>query len=923
MNEKLVEMLVNMLIDSMEDGIDEETLDEQINDFRNLAKFKNQDENFFARVKAEFSSRIAIRLDHGVLLEEKNHKKWFKNRKTTLDMKYWLRYENYLMKTKGFSPNVVNTMDDILDELTDLLGDPQLVTGFSRKGLVIGDVQSGKTANYTGLICKAADAGYKVIILLTGTIEKLRRQTQIRLDEGFVGFDSHAMQQGKQDISVGVSKYDGSVKAISLTSSTDDFKLKTAGNMIFDLESVNAPVLFVIKKNVTTLKRLHKWLSTFNRQGKEKIRHPLLIVDDESDNASVNTSSDDSNPTKTNRHIRDLIELFEKSSYIGYTATPFANIFIDPLTNEDMMTEDLFPKDYIYSLDSPSNYIGARNIFGEFADKEKIVRELTLEEEIELSEIIPMNHKKELIVDILPEAMIEAIQVFLLTNVIRDLREHDGTHRSMLINVSRFTDVQERLSFIVKGKLKNIQSAARVFSGLPEKEARKNSEIAKLENIYRKKLSGSEFYWHEILKGLYKGIGSVEVVVINLKSKDNLDYESYPDGRRIIAVGGLSLSRGLTLEGLMTSFIYRNTRMYDTMLQMGRWFGYRNQYDDLCKIYLTSESRDWYRQISEATDELREDIKKKHSTGLTPLEFGIRVRSDKNSLLVTARNKMRTSEKRTMSISLSETTVESTDIFVSMEKNDMNRRVIDSLKDELNEDGHELMKYANSYAYKNIPKIKITEFMDQFLLPGTNEYLDTNVLSKFIEGYNGRELDYWDVGFVNGSHTGSEYHLKESKIINASLRGFTAHGNSFDIVRMSGSKRRLGNVSDGNIGLGMVSETIVHRKYQIKKKFGNVFNKKKSLSQKDYFIHDYIEKKRNPLLLVYFVNLKFNPNLISTVKYSADQIEVIRRFENRNVYGIGLGIPKLTDTKTEHATYVVNRIYKDLEDEYDFGDEDE
>lgn len=328
-----------------EPEIKERTIDEKIEELRCLPTFSGLSDIEVENVRAEIKSEFSIKLDQGSLIQEKGHEKWFLDKKTLLDMKYWERYKKYLLNDKGFSVKVVNVMDDILDKLTDLLGDPSRDVAYSRRGLIIGDVQSGKTANYLGLICKAVDAGYKVVVLMTGTIEKLRKQTQMRVDEGFVGADSDAMVKMLENGQViGVGKYDSSIRPMVLTSTADDFKQQNANNLGFDLRNINGPVIFVVKKNSSILKRLNKWLTTFNQNGQQKIRQSILMIDDEADNASVNTNKDEDSPTAINGQIRDLVSKFEKSSYVGFTATPFANIFIDPDSYDAMLEEDLFPK---------------------------------------------------------------------------------------------------------------------------------------------------------------------------------------------------------------------------------------------------------------------------------------------------------------------------------------------------------------------------------------------------------------------------------------------------------------------------------------------------------------------------------------------------------------------------------------------------
>ena len=282
----------------------ESEIDTQLQKYKNFPDFATEDDDFFRNVKATFMSQFAVTLEKGTLIEsKKRHKKWFLNKKSELDMKYWNRYREYLLYEKNFSNDVVNKMDDILDSITDLLGNPNMDSNYQRRGLIIGDVQSGKTSNYTGLICKASDANYKVIVLLTGTIEKLRRQTQMRMDEGFVGLDSSAMIKDLKNVNIGVSKFDKSVKVAVLTSTTNDFKQRIAMNLNFSLKAMNNPVLFVVKKNLSVLKSLNKWLSTFNKNGEEAIDNSLLLIDDEADNASINTNPEDKDPTTINKQI--------------------------------------------------------------------------------------------------------------------------------------------------------------------------------------------------------------------------------------------------------------------------------------------------------------------------------------------------------------------------------------------------------------------------------------------------------------------------------------------------------------------------------------------------------------------------------------------------------------------------------------------
>jgi hypothetical protein len=293
------------------------------------------------------------------------------------------------------------------DEILDLLENPLSRDGFKRKGLVMGDVQSGKTANYIGLINRAADVKYKLIILIAGLHINLRRQTQNRVIEGFVGEDSIT----KEKIGVGkIAPIDRSRTPVSFTSLDNDFTLKTQKSITFNPESSNAPVILVIKKNTSTLKSVFKWLQTGVGANQYTNNYPLLLIDDEADNASVNYNPEEEDPTKINGQIRDILNLFNKSSYVGYTATPFANIFIDPDADDGDFGNDLFPDDFIISLESPPSYIGPNYCF---LDDETTNGVVSLVKDNK--DCIPVPQPKDFSMTSLPNSCKKSIEMFLLS----------------------------------------------------------------------------------------------------------------------------------------------------------------------------------------------------------------------------------------------------------------------------------------------------------------------------------------------------------------------------------------------------------------------------------------------------------------------------------------------------------------------------
>ena len=876
----------------------EQMIDSKIDEVRGLPTFSALSDKEVDEIRAAIKSEYSIKLDKGVLIEEKGHEKWFLAKKASLEMRYWSRYRKYLLADKGFSTRVVNTMDDVLDTLTDLLGDPDRNIAYSRKGLIIGDVQSGKTANYTGLICKAVDSGYKVIVLLTGTIEKLRQQTQQRIDEGFVGASSAAMIKQKDDqIIVGVGKYDSSIRPMVLTSTTDDFKQKNATNLNFDLRNINGPVIFVIKKNSAVLKRLNKWLTKQNQNGDQKINHSLLVIDDESDNASVNTKADpEDTPTAINGQIRALLNMFSKSSYVGFTATPFANIFIDPDSFNDMAAADLFPKDYIYSLNSPSNYTGARNIFSDNGDASFMLEEIYENDSdpTSISAILPLKHKQTIQVRTLPEDLETAIAAFMLANTIEDLNGLSKNHRSMLINISRFTDVQDQIAGLVNDYLKDMQAACRNYSALPVEKALASNYIRKLYETFNTVYKDCKYEWFTVQKQLHGSCAGIVVQTFNARAGQNVNYDDYKDGLRIIAVGGMSLSRGLTLEGLIISYFYRNSKMYDTLMQMGRWFGYRKGYDQLCRIWMSIDSIIWYRHISAATDELRDEIKRYEDTGLTPMDFGLRVRSDITSLLVTARNKMRTAESRECLISLSGEVIETPEIYSDPLKNERNIACVkDFIQTIVNQGFTRVESSTNKRpGFKNVPMRYVMGLLNELDISPKNEHFNPASITRFVKEYKGGELKSWDVAFATGKST-NEIDLGNNFIYHGPTRVFTVD-NDGKILKMNGHRRRLGTTADGQFGLD--KDKIDSVKAQAKERG-------KAPAQKDYFRN--IE--RNPLLVIYVIELKdFDPS----TKEAADlkDRKAAKAFFGKTVIGFSVGIPSLSDNETKYARYMLNKI---------------
>jgi hypothetical protein len=705
-------------------------------------------------------SRFAIRMDMGQTLKsEEGQVPWLDARRGAIEPFYWSRYRELLLGL-GWPPLVAATLDRSNDELLDLLGNPAEKTPWQRRGLVMGDVQSGKTAAYAGLICKAADADYRMIILLTGTLENVRRQTQERLDHAFIGFDSrdYLGAQARHKRHVGVGLIDGRRDGVVFTSRDRDFRKNAASALNISLESIKEPVLVVTKKNKGVLEQLAGWLRARNADRDGKIDLPLLMIDDEADNASINTRQNPEETTAINKAIRDLLSLFRRSSYIGFTATPFANIFIDPASTTEMLGDDLFPRDFIHVLEQPTNYVGMNTLFPGEAPEGQPQAITSVRPITDAEEWLPEKHDKEFEPGPLPDSLQSALRAFLLACAIRDIRAAEGLagrggpiHRSMLVNVSRFTAVQDRVTDALHVALEDIRRSVRLHGALPPSQAVSQSpEIAALAALFEREFSAHGAAWPKVLAALHDAIAPVRVQAVNQRTgAASLDYgiTDKPPGVRVIAVGGNSLSRGLTLEGLSTSYFMRDPRAYDTLLQMGRWFGYRDGYLDICRVWLTEEAEGWYKHVTRATGELKRDFARMRRVKATPREFGLRVRTHPDTvLLITARNKMSTGMDvdEVWDVSLMGRMIESARLHSDRRRNEENLSQLERFMERL---GSPNRPDPSALVWSPVPAETVADLLDAFLIHPLNFDFQGDSIATFLRDVDGRGplLSQWTV----------------------------------------------------------------------------------------------------------------------------------------------------------------------------------
>jgi hypothetical protein len=750
-----------------------------------------------ARLIRELEGLVTWRVGRDFVIDsDEDHIQWLPAKRGVIDWKFWNRYRRYLsVKPKPLAPVVVDSVDELTDRVLERLEDPNRQGPWDRRGMIVGHVQSGKTSNFIGLICKAADAGYKILIVLAGTTENLRTQTQMRVDEGFLGYSAAqatTFSVTNQPIGVGTLVTGYRAPANSLTGYRQDFS-RTAARGLNISPFGQDPVILIVKKNKAILTNLITWLVGYADSDAEHPKRksplpdvPLLVIDDEADHASINTKliptdpmtgspQDDYDVTAINGKVRQLLSLFSKKSYVGYTATPFANIFIHP---EDRSTfgivgtppneieipygEGLFPRSFIISLPVPTNYVGPVTIFGMDPDPEIGVDDgiepLPVIRGVKDSEPhIPRKHKIDFVPRGLPASLKRAIRSFILTCAARAHRGAGREHNSMLIHVTRFISVQRVIQDLVAQELKDLTNRLRYGDGasasqaMSEFEALWNEDFVPTTRAVLDKVNDPliiEAEWEDVKPLLSAAAQKIAVKRISGGSDDVLDYQNSPDGASVIAIGGDKLSRGLTLEGLSVSYFLRPSKMYDTLMQMGRWFGYRPGYLDLCRLYTPGDLADWYKHIAFAAEELRQEFELMVDANKTPRDYGLRVRSHPNGLWITSLVKMRESQTLTVSYDgrISETTVFQRDETITNQNLDATNRFLSHLPKVKGDSKGESYKWSDVSAQAVLSFLR--EYRTHPHAPKVNSALLAHYIArKAAKGF----LTNWTVVLVSSS----------------------------------------------------------------------------------------------------------------------------------------------------------------------------
>lgn len=529
---------------------------------------------------------------------------------------YWPAYRR-LLSEKGWSEQAIAGLDSASDRVVERLANPTSKEVYQSKGLVVGHVQSGKTANFTGVIAKAIDAGYRLVIVLGGTLNLLRAQTQRRLDMELVGrenilrgaaeyesdyADDPAWSKGKFLSHDGLPSALGGFDIVRMTTRNDDYKSLLQGIVALEFEKQEPALdlydprnlhrssarLMVVKKNKSVLAKLVKDL---NKIKTPLDQIPVLIIDDESDEASVNTANPgkpDAERTAINDKISELLGLLPRAQYVGYTATPFANVFIDPSD-----AEDIFPKDFIVSLPRPNGYMGVQD----FHDLDSPIppEERTVANSNEKAHVRDINLSSEDDCTALQQAM----DMFVLTAAMKLYREANGLgdrhfqHHTMLIHESvRTADHRE-----LHGRVSQLWWSSGYTGPAGHERLRKlfETDLAPVSQVRSDGFAVPASYDH---LSPYVGAAAIRIggddqpiIVVNgdsdLKAGGDADFDKRPIWK--ILIGGQKLARGFTVEGLTVTYYRRRANNASTLMQMGRWFGFRSGYQDLVRLYLGRE----------------------------------------------------------------------------------------------------------------------------------------------------------------------------------------------------------------------------------------------------------------------------------------------------------------------------------------------
>lgn len=689
--------------------------------FKLLTRFGSDDAKIEAVRARHEAAMLAIReKEHPKLVQHGNRMTWYSGPRK--GDRCYPAVESILNRD-GWNQAALESLDESSTSIVSMLDHPKQ-TAFASRGLVVGYVQSGKTTSFTSVMAKAADRGYKLFIVLSGIHNGLRRQTQERLIQQLVEPNPDRWHQ--------------------LTSTESDFT-PTANPASYFGAHNKTHVLCVVKKNATVLRKLSKWLEN---AGQYLDNCPTLIIDDEADQATVATKS-------INPLIRRIMDALSRSVYLGYTASPFANLLIDPAA------DDLYPRDFIINLPQPAGHFGTEVLFGREAlpgetsddvdDGHDMIREVPADE---VDGVRPRTSAE--VDGFVPEidgALETSMRYFLLATAARRARGTGNRHSTMLIHTSTRVGVHNSFREPLTSALDDLENRLSDEGLVDELEALWEQEGQRVDPSA---FGEERVSFDQLLPELADVVGSCRVIMDNSTSDDRLDYGGRPVVA--IAVGGNTLSRGLTLEGLVVSYFVRSVSAYDTLLQMGRWFGFRNGYADLPRIWMTSELERWFRHLATVEEEMRRDIEMYMEGAHTPTTFAVRLRTHP-ALRVTAAAKMKDAVQAASSYGQRRVQTHLFDLdpgVLAQNAGAASTLVGDAVGSGSRPGLLEGVKGASTWLLRDVSHELVLDFLSDYSFHPDSKDADARLLSDYIRRRNAEAgaLRLWNVAVVGNAVDG-------------------------------------------------------------------------------------------------------------------------------------------------------------------------
>ncbi len=844
------------------------------------------------------------------IVDNATFKPWIAQRRGDTETPRWDAYKRLLI-SRDWEENVIRTLDAQTNDVVELLGDPMQVDGkWPRRGLLMGEVQSGKTATYLGILNKALDYGYRVIIVIGGHTEDLRQQTQTRFDTDLLGIDSETWDDGINNAAiryVGVGQISG-LRAHLMTTVRHDFSKAKRGSSITWVNG-GLPTVFITKKTPSLLDNIRTYIKSQAPGGKLDI--PLIVVDDESDWGSPNTR-DKADPASVNRAIRALLDVSTRSSYLAITATPFANIFIDDQATfafvekqrrgepgadrTGIVLQDLFPSDYIRVMFPPNTYFGIGTYFPEGGHT-------AINTEVDdCLAVIPIKHKNHHPVSALPESMETAMIEFLLGTAVRRIRDKMIKAASMLINVSRFKSVERQVSELAEEFLR--QTGAVILGEFARHASTRSTAANRIQNVWNERFANvTNVAWDQMEKKLIEIAPEFRINLVNgdtakerAKHRKLMTITERKEDDLIpkIVVGGNILSRGLTLEGLQVSYFVREPRTMDTLMQMGRWFGYRPHFADLVRVWMPETTRADFTHSAEVTEELRETLLDMKARGLTPRDFGLRVRVHPDSVDIVAANKGRNTQVIDIGpVVWEKRLAESYDLTGDDEIDRANQGAVEKLIAHLCITEPKVKTAGDFDSWQNVPLDAVLDFFRTFQGDRQSQWFGrcadgTLPITDAFKVAPGN--DRWSVVLVSGE--GSE-HFFGSYCVKMSRRNKMKCSRSDGHIRIE--NRRVVSGKD------LVKALLESEYMDMEEKYCSMAGERAKYSQIQA-----LSCITHPILMVYAV-IADDPN-------GQEDPDFKRVTKNLKRIAVAIAFPKMTQEELEQATrdsktYQVNQVY--------------